>query len=279
MLSTVEAAFAPLLLDATSSSSATKSTRGTCVACNSQNNHEFLLPLYQVPPGGGQKGGSRRRSFLKSASSSSSSEGGAESTTTTTGVGGWRGQLLQASNIASLLCVLDCTALPIVTVVLPFFGWFAFNPAQMELLHQLGHSVALFFVLPVGGSATVLNYWYAHQQKRIAALGVLGLLLVAMANAPHGVVHGLHHSSNFLVTTVVYPLVHAVHHGLAHRFTNLLGCACLLGSNYLSKKSGKCLHGHDHSECSDHNGGQSSAQEQQQQPHVHGPNCSHDHKQ
>jgi MerC mercury resistance protein len=164
-------------------------------------------------------------------------------------VTGWRGQLLKASDIASMLCVLDCTALPIVTVVLPFFGLVAASPAQMEFLHHLGHSVALFFVLPVGGSATLLNYLYAHRQKRIASLGVLGLLMVLAANAPHGLLHMVHDS----VFKCMYPLLHAVHHGIAHRFVNILGCACLLGSNYLSKLSGKCLHGHDHSKCSDHN--------------------------
>ena len=163
-------------------------------------------------------------------------------------VTGWRGQLLKASDIASMLCVLDCTVLPIVTVVLPFFGLVAATPAQMEYLHQLGHSVALFFVLPVGGSATILNYMYAHKIPSIAALGVFGLTLVFMANAPHGLLHLV---EDTIILKLLYPLLHAVHHGIAHRLTNILGCACLLGSNYLSKQSGKCLHGHDHSECSD----------------------------
>lgn len=169
----------------------------------------------------------------------------------TPAVTGWRSKLLQASNWASLLCVLDCTALPVVTLVLPLFGLVAATPAQMEFLHWLGHQVALVFVLPVGGSATLLNYLYAHQQKRIAALGMVGLMLVALANAPHSVLHLVEHQP------WLYSLVHFVHHGIAHRVTNLLGCACLLGSNYWSKQSGKCLHGHDHSECSssssDHN--------------------------
>jgi hypothetical protein len=50
----------------------------------------------------------------------------------------WKDRLLKASNIASILCVIDCTVLPIVTVVLPLLGLAAFTPAQMEWLHHFG---------------------------------------------------------------------------------------------------------------------------------------------
>jgi uncharacterized membrane protein len=148
-------------------------------------------------------------------------------------------------------------------VGLPFFGLVATSPAQLEWLHQLGHSIALWFVLPVGGSATLLNYLYAHRKQNIAALGILGLILVAMANAPHSALHALHHS-------FLYPVLHAVHHGITHRLVNILGCACLLGSNYFSRKSGKCLHGHDHAECSSHSHSHSHS-------HGHGEHKDHDH--
>lgn len=158
----------------------------------------------------------------------------------------WKLQLLQASNIASILCVVDCTVLPLVTVVLPFFGLVAATPVQTEFLHRLGHSLALWFVLPVGGSATLLNYLYAHQQKKIAALGALGLWLVYATNAPQGVFGS---SSSTMEPALLYAILRTAHHGAAHRLVNVLGCACLLGSNYLSRKSGKCLHG---PECCDH---------------------------
>ena len=58
-----------------------------------------------------------------------------------------REKLLQVSNIASMLCVIDCTVLPIVTILLPLIGLGA-SPVQAKWLHELGHSVALFFVLP-----------------------------------------------------------------------------------------------------------------------------------
>lgn len=60
-----------------------------------------------------------------------------------------RAKLAKISNIASMLCVIDCTVLPIVTVLLPLIGLGA-SPAQAHWLHELGHSVALFFVLPGG---------------------------------------------------------------------------------------------------------------------------------
>jgi hypothetical protein len=112
----------------------------------------------------------------------------------------------------------------------------------LKRLHQLGHSLALWFVLPVGSSSIFLNYHYAHHEPTIAALGVLGLTCVAMANAPHAV---LHYSSS----TVLYPVLYSVHHGITHRVVNVLGCACLLGSNYWSQQTGKHFYDHDHGEC------------------------------
>ena len=50
----------------------------------------------------------------------------------------WKDRLLKMSNIASILCVIDCTVLPIVTVLLPLLGLAAFTPAQMEWLHNFG---------------------------------------------------------------------------------------------------------------------------------------------
>ena len=52
-------------------------------------------------------------------------------------------RLLKASNFASMLCVLDCTILPVITIVLPLFGIVAASPAHMEWLHELGHQLAL----------------------------------------------------------------------------------------------------------------------------------------
>jgi len=60
-----------------------------------------------------------------------------------------------------------------------------------EYLHELGHKMALYFVLPVGGTATAVNYFFSHRSKFIAAAGTTGLLLVLMAN--FGASCGSHH--------------------------------------------------------------------------------------
>ena len=47
-------------------------------------------------------------------------------TTTTTKGGGiinWKERLVDISNIASLLCVLDCTILPIISIAIPLYSW------------------------------------------------------------------------------------------------------------------------------------------------------------
>ena len=55
-------------------------------------------------------------------------------------------KMQQISNVASMLCVVDCTVLPIVTVLLPLFGVAA--TSSSTALHQIGHAISLFFVLP-----------------------------------------------------------------------------------------------------------------------------------
>jgi putative flippase GtrA len=166
---------------------------------------------------------------ITASSDDSDSEGSVESIQSKTT---WKDQLLQFSNFASLLCVLDCTILPIVTIVFPLMGILV-SASQLEWLHQAGHAVALGFVLPVGGMATVTNYLYNHRTKWIAAIGCLGLLLVGSANAgcslvPHGVGGTVGH--------FVHEMLHTLHHGIQHRVANLAGCALLLLSNYLSRK-------------------------------------------
>jgi hypothetical protein len=158
---------------------------------------------------------------------------------------GIRAKLLQFSNYASMLCVLDCTVLPIVTIILPLFGIVAGSPAQMEWLHQAGHQIALGFVLPVGLMATISNFVYSHKTLWIACLGWLGLVFVVGANAgcslvPHGVGGAVGH--------VVHEALHYLHHGIAHRVANLTGCGLLLFSNWLSHRKahamGTCSHAH-----------------------------------
>lgn len=242
---TVLTTFTLLLLDTTSEAFTVRPAKVT------QNPQKQRLPLYQstVP-----------RDFIEDQEyDNDDNDLDFTDATAASDEEAWKLRLLEASNIASLLCIVDCTVLPAVTIALPFFGLVGQTPEQTEFLHQLGHRVALGFVLPVGGSAVTLNYLFAHQQKSIAALGALGLVLVLSANSPHEWLHGMEGS-------ILYPLLSAVHQGTTHRVVNLMGCACLRGSNYLSRRSGKCLHDHPQNHSHDHD-------------HHHGTSCCnhHDH--
>lgn len=81
----------------------------------------------------------------------------------------WKETLTRLSNIASLLCVLDCTILPIVTVLLPLFGMAA--PGHLEWLHQLGkessHGASLVLVIS-------LISWFVFILTRHLCVGHLG---------------------------------------------------------------------------------------------------------
>jgi len=151
---------------------------------------------------------------------------------------GWKERLLRASNTASLLCVLDCTILPVVTVLLPLLGIVA-SPTQSKFLHDIGHTIALYFVLPVGGLATTMNY-VSHHRPLLTAMATFGMMMIYAANG-NGV--------GPILARLPRDWIHALHCGSwLHRITNLVGCACLLGSNYWSHRlaggGGEC--GHDH---------------------------------
>ena len=95
-----------------------------------------------------------------------------------------------------------------------------------------------------------------HKKKSLLALALLGLSLVYAANGNGGPV--------LLMLNKLLPgkLAHDLHccGSTLHRLTNMSGCACLLSSNYLSRKIGGCSvpHDHDHgsdcSECGDGDG-------------------------
>jgi hypothetical protein len=145
----------------------------------------------------------------------------------------WRDKLSRVSNWASLLCVLDCTILPVITVVVPLLG------LSSASVHAVGHAIALYFVLPVGILTTALNYRVGHRNTTIAALGVLGLLCILVSNGGCSLGHVVEHWNGYEWQTLGYWL-HQVGHGLLHRLVNVMGCVCLMGSNYLSRKAGSC---------------------------------------
>jgi len=162
------------------------------------------------------------------------------------------------SNFASFLCVLDCTLLPIITVALPLLGVLNLGSSQLQAIDQLGHSLALFFVLPVGGLTTTINY-ISHRKKWISSLAIIGLTMVGLANSH---IH-IHHWPTLFGGTISLNWIGSVLHAIQgcgtspwHRIVNVSGCAFLLGSNYLSQQQDGCAHGDHDGDCGhnhDHN--------------------------
>jgi hypothetical protein len=131
----------------------------------------------------------------------------------------FKSALQRFSSAASLLCLLDCTLLPLVTLILPLVGMAA---PHLEILHQIGHTIALGVVVPLGIVTMVLNQM-SHRKVSLAVLSLLGIALVIMTN------------SNWIL-----PMHHLLHHGWTHRLINIGGCVLLLSSNYLSHQHQNC---------------------------------------
>jgi MerC mercury resistance protein len=142
--------------------------------------------------------------------------------------------LQRYSTIASWLCLIDCIILPIFTLVIPLLGLANLGPKRLEMLHSIGDFTTIYFLLPVGALSTTLNYYTLSRRKQrwIAALGAVGLTLVALANSYS--LPGIGHVQLF----------HFLHQGLWHRVVNAVGCFCLLGSNQLSSHYQHAGHGH-----------------------------------
>ena len=190
-------------------------------------------------------------------------DGPTKSATTTTT---WKNKLLQFSTLASLLCVMDCTILPILTVILPLLGMVSSVPTVVghDALHHYGHLMTIYFVLPTGALATTINYWYNHGKKWITAIGWFGLLLILAANSGAGgcgaaAEHLSSHAHHHLATTTTSSITtwdgmihllssirNTIQHGMYHRITNISGCAFLILSNYLSHRYHQKNHGRTH---------------------------------
>jgi len=172
------------------------------------------------------------------------------------------------SNFASFLCVLDCTLLPLITVALPLLGVLNLGAGQLEAIDNLGHSLALFFVLPVGSLTTIVNY-LSHEKKWISALAIVGLVMVGLANSHTHIHHWPTLALPATGITVSLDWIGTVLHKIQgcgtspwHRVVNVSGCAFLLGSNYLSQQQDGCAAhaiaggadncGHDHDHKHDH---------------------------
>lgn len=131
----------------------------------------------------------------------------------------WKERLIDVSNVASLLCVLDCTLLPLVSIAIPALSWSAeivshggmggggstaihaataavtantvsnnnvLATALTILIAKLpavSHNIALWFVLPVGLVTSIVNYIFGHKQLKFTIVSVLGLALIYLANS------------------------------------------------------------------------------------------------
>ena len=167
---------------------------------------------------------------------------------------------------------LDCTLLPLVSIAIPALSWgvglvtrtlggvattaaaatggnsvVAALSSVLAYLPALSHGIALYFVTPVGLLTTLVNYFFGHKEARLSSLSLVGVALIFAANSSAGVgvpifdawlrsagiaaAHGAHaHASHTHAAT------RACSEGLAHCATNTLGCALLLGVNYLGKQ-------------------------------------------
>jgi len=234
-----------------------------------------------------------------------------EATTTTTTT--WKERLVDVSNLASLLCVLDCTLLPLISVAIPAISWgvelvsssattnggavgagnndnnaimTSLSSSMGHYLPVLSHGIALYFVVPVGLFTAIVNYLLGHRDVRFALVSLAGVALIFAANSSDGVgvpsADAWLRSAGIVATAHATGGGHAVHHhhaivdhvrdacgavagaaantmahttcpstssegssslllfpppaALAHRITNTLGCALLLGSNYASRR-------------------------------------------
>ena len=134
--------------------------------------------------------------------------------------------LTKISHFASILCVIDCTVLPLLTIVLPFVGLATTGTSfgQTKIIHDLGHKIANFFVLPVGLFTSLFNFAFSRKIYNLSG-SLMGLSLIYLANS-HGTV-------GLIPEQILYRVQHC---GLWHRIINTFGCALLLLSNNLAKK-------------------------------------------
>ena len=144
--------------------------------------------------------------------------------------------LSKVSNWASAFCIIDCTILPLITMLLPIMKMNS-SASTAIMIHNLGHIFALYFVIPVGLFVSTLKY-LSHRKIGNWILAITGLILIYLSNS---------HNS-FALKLLPMNIYDIIHHGVGHRIINTSGCLCLLISNYFvhqsshhsDKGTGKC---------------------------------------
>ena len=169
---------------------------------------------------------------------------GGEDSSSSDKVTSWNEKITKIANIASILCAIDCTVLPLFSVALSFLGVFKTSTVSAgccggnDLIGHIGHLFANYFVLPVAGTVAIMHF--ATKKFIPSVLTTLGMSFVYVTNSHGGPILKL----------LPHELNHILHHNpVWHRVVNLSGVALMLGANYLSKRMGcaddKCCD-HDH---------------------------------
>ena len=94
----------------------------------------------------------------------------------------WSRGLSTFSVAASLLCILDCTVLPLAFLVMSFANVGFVNMSPCEL-HCLSQKLGLYVVLPIGSLAAITNF-LQHRHTSVFLAAVTGLVLIALSNMP-----------------------------------------------------------------------------------------------
>jgi MerC mercury resistance protein len=155
--------------------------------------------------------------------------------------------LKSTANWASLLCLFDCTILPLLSLLLPLVGWmntgstttFAADGSlgssfQHFLCHGV-HTLALYFVVPTGTATVIWNYWTGHRNRWVAAMGLAGIVLVGWTNLPGSISSS---SSSLLLQQVQHHNHSLLSHdgSTVYQLLHLMGSLLLLGSNLVAQQ-------------------------------------------
>jgi hypothetical protein len=168
---------------------------------------------------------------------------------------------VDVSNLASMLCVLDCTLLPLVSLAMPAIALVAsilpgraglgggMGGGGMDIVHPdngpilflstafsyldarlpgISHNIASYFVLPVGTLTSVVNYAYGHGRLRYALMSLVGLALIYLTNATHGTT-GIHNVDDWLRSWGVLASTTAAHPQHHHRHVHD-ACGAIVGA-------------------------------------------------
>eukprot|EP00427_Karlodinium_veneficum_P042523 CAMPEP_0169262602 /NCGR_PEP_ID=MMETSP1016-20121227/43807_1 /TAXON_ID=342587 /ORGANISM="Karlodinium micrum, Strain CCMP2283" /LENGTH=263 /DNA_ID=CAMNT_0009345163 /DNA_START=173 /DNA_END=965 /DNA_ORIENTATION=+ len=124
-------------------------------------------------------------------------------------------RLNKVSDVASILCAIDCTVFPLLLTVLPLVSAVS-TAGATAWLHEASHACALYFVGPVGGLAVITN-WIQHKRPLVGLWGVSGITAIILANM---------HLPHVLLGMNIHAFAHALHEW--HTPINVMGCILLL---------------------------------------------------